>query len=82
MKGLRIRFRPAKEEMFRLVRSLRNKDSIVSSSMDTNQETRHPRAHNVRAISLSSQHVHEVETQKAMLVSLTRHDKWKAGGPL
>ncbi len=36
---------------------------------------------NCKAYILAKQRMYEIETQKAMLISLSRHDKWKAGGP-
>jgi hypothetical protein len=37
---------------------------------------------NLQAYTLAKQRIHEIETQKAMTISLSRHEKWKAGGPL
>lgn len=34
-----------------------------------------------QAYILAKQRVHEIETQKAMMVLLSRHNSWKAGGP-
>lgn len=37
---------------------------------------------NLQAYALAKQRIPEIETQKAMLISMSRHDTWKAGGPL
>jgi hypothetical protein len=37
---------------------------------------------NLQAYTLARQRMHEIETQKAMVVSILRYEKWKAGGPL
>ena len=31
---------------------------------------------------IANQRLQEIETQKAMIASLARHEKWKAGGPV
>jgi hypothetical protein len=36
---------------------------------------------NVQAYRLGNQHAYEIEGVKAMAISMSRHDKWKAGGP-
>ena len=36
---------------------------------------------NVQAYRLGKQHIHEIEGMKAMTISLSRHETWKAGGP-
>ena len=37
---------------------------------------------NLQAYTLAKQRMREIESQKAMLISISRHEKWKAGGPL
>lgn len=37
---------------------------------------------NLRAYMFAKQRINEIETQKAMSILMSRHDKWKAGGPL
>jgi len=37
---------------------------------------------NLQAYTLAKQRMHEIESQKAILISISRHEKWKAGGPL
>jgi len=36
----------------------------------------------VEAFIIESKHTNEVETQKAMVIFLSRHERWKAGGPV
>jgi hypothetical protein len=36
---------------------------------------------NVQAYRLGKQRMHEIEGMKAMTISLSRHETWKAGGP-
>ena len=36
---------------------------------------------NVQAYRLGNQRLHEIEGAKAMAISLSRHEKWTAGGP-
>ena len=40
-----------------------------------------PKPFNVQAYRLGKQHIHEIEGMKAMTISLSRHETWKAGGP-
>jgi len=37
---------------------------------------------NFEAYKSSKQRMLEIDTQKAIIISLSRHEKWKAGGPL
>jgi len=48
------------------------KEEIVSSM--------HP--FRFEAYTSSQQRMHEIDTQKAIIISLSRHERWKAGGPL
>ena len=48
-------------------------------STDDEEQTR---TLNPQAYIISNQRLQEIETQKAMIASLSRHDKWKAGGPV
>ncbi len=36
---------------------------------------------NVQAYILANQRMHEIDATKAMAVSMSHHEKWKAGGP-
>jgi len=59
-----------------------NEDVNASSCTDLNENPRQPETLNSDAYILSNQRMHELETQKAFVTSLSRHDRWKAGGPL
>ena len=56
--------------------------NLQASINRLNQDAEQPKTFNCDAYILANQRMHEIETQKAMLVSLSRHDRWKAGGPL
>lgn len=40
-----------------------------------------PKTFNVQAYRLGNQRAYEIEGVKAMTISMSRHEKWKAGGP-
>ncbi|MDH5375056.1 MAG: hypothetical protein OEW95_04490 [Candidatus Bathyarchaeota archaeon] len=40
-----------------------------------------PKPFNVQAYRLGNQRLNEIEGVKAMAISLSRHEKWTAGGP-
>ena len=66
-----------------LVRSIGNGRFGVSSHTNAGEELTQSNATNAaRARMRVNKRKHEVETQKAMLISLSRHDRWKAGGPV
>ena len=52
----------------------------VNASSDDKEESIRPKS--AEAFIIASRRKNEVETQKAMLASMSRHDRWKAGGPL
>ena len=94
MKG---KFGSAKEKVFRLIGGLRKEGSSVSSltrvstvapyetvnSLTNNSLARgKPKTFNLQAYVLAKQRMHELEGQKAMVILLSRHERWKAGGPL
>ncbi|MDH5374429.1 MAG: hypothetical protein OEZ21_03540 [Candidatus Bathyarchaeota archaeon] len=64
-----------------LTRSSGERELCTSSRVYTDQEPQSS-SYNVQAHMLSNQRAHEIESQKAMTISLSRHEKWKAGGPL
>jgi len=37
--------------------------------------------HSPYAYQLSKKRMHEIETQKALIIKVSRHDTWKTGGP-
>jgi len=64
-----------------LTRSSGKREVCASSRVYADQEPQ-SNSYNVQAHMLSNQRAHEIESQKAMLISMSRHDTWKAGGPL
>jgi len=54
----------------------------ASAPTDADEDLRQPYNFNVQAHIIAGHRKHELESQKAMMVSLSRHDRWKAGGPL
>ncbi len=69
-------------KIFRLIRSVVTRDFDVSSSADADQNQRQQSAFNVQAYMLAKQRMLEVERMKAMLINESRHNSWKAGGPI
>ena len=55
-----------------------SRDSADRSTEDQEQT----KTLNLQAYIIANRRLHEVETEKAMIASLSRHDKWKAGGPV
>ncbi len=60
----------------------RKEDFNVSSPSSYSLAGAQPRTFNTQAYLLAKQRMHEIEGQKAMLILLSRHERWKAGGPL
>lgn len=52
---------------------------IPASKID--QDIKQPKTYNVQAYILGNHRMHEIERQKAMAISISRHTSWKAGGP-
>ena len=46
-----------------------------------NHGSKQPKTFNVQAYLLANQRMHEIEGQKAMVILISRHQSWKAGGP-
>lgn len=69
-------------KMFQLIRSLRNGGLNASTSADANDDPEQPNVLNVRAYLTVRQRMHEIETEKAMILKELRHENWKAGGPV
>ena len=80
MFGLGEKFGTTKKGVFKVfnsIRSLGMKD--LNASLNAGEE---PIQQSVETFINTNKRKHEVETQKAMLISLSRHDVWKAGGPV
>jgi len=71
--------------VFRLLSLNRGFEKLPGAHEETihveNQDMRQRKTFSVQAYILGNQRMHEIETQKAMLISASRHDRWKAGGP-
>ncbi len=75
------------EEFRKLGRIVGNKaaptsSNIFASKNGPNQDVEHTQTFNLRHYIIASQRMHEIEGQKAMLIALSRHERWKAGGPV
>jgi len=73
--------RKAALKVLRLVRGSTNEGPCLSST-GAHQDQRCSETFNTEAYIISNQRMHELETQKAFVTSLSRHERWKAGGPL
>ena len=63
-------------------RFINNKEEFSASPrVSANQDVKRPKDFNVHAHILGIQRMNEIELQKAMIISLSRHEKWTAGGP-
>jgi hypothetical protein len=82
MFGMKERFGSARKVLkaFRLIS--KKEDFPASSGVYPNQDLKRPRTFNLQAYTVGIQRMNEIEFQKAMTISLSRHEKWKAGGPV
>jgi len=79
--GIRGRFGSARK-VLRAFRLISNKEDFYASiDVSANQDSKRPKDFNVYAYIAGIQRMNEIELQKAMTISLSRHEKWKAGGP-
>jgi len=69
-------------KLFRLIRGVRMRDMDASLRMDSNEDQEQTKTFSSDAYLLAKKRKHEIEAQKAMVMFESRHDKWKAGGPL
>jgi len=78
------KFRSPKEKVFKVFRLIRGSGNgaFDLSQSNANQDQRQPETLNPDAYILSNQRMRELETQKAFVISLSRHERWKAGGAL
>ena len=78
------RFSSPKQKVFKVFRLMRgSEDSALNlSQSNANEDQRHPETLNTEAYMISNQRMHELETQKAFVTALSRHERWKAGGPI
>ena len=70
-----------KKGVFKVFSSIR---AIGTGNLDTSSDAKKEpiQQKSAEAFIIANRRKHEVETQKAMLASLSRHDVWKAGGPV
>jgi len=69
-------------KLFRLIRGVRMGDMDVSIRTDSNEDREQTKTFSSDAYLLAKKRMHEIEAQKAMVIFESRHDRWKAGGPL
>jgi len=81
MFGLGERLGSTKKGVFKVFSSIR---AIGIGNLDTSSDAeKEPiQLKSAEAFIIENRRKHEVETQKAMLASMSRHDRWKAGGPV
>lgn len=76
---------PQKNVVLKVSRLLRGSESsdFSSTSCSYIDKDKHPKVVNPQAYLLAKQRMQEIETQKAIAISESRHPRWKgAGGPL
>ena len=78
------KFGSAKQNVFKVFRLIRGigKGDFSASYMDADEKPQQPKTSNVQAYLIGKRRMHEIETQKAMIIVLSRHARWKAGGPV
>lgn len=69
-------------ELFRSSRASRNSVIDVYANTATRGGLREAATFNSHAYMLSSKRMREVEVEKAVMVNVSRHPRWVAGGPL
>jgi len=57
-------------------------DMDASLHTESNEDREQTKTFSSGAHVLAKNRMHEMETQKAILILQSRHDRWKAGGPL
>lgn len=57
------------------------REDIISPYTPANRNLEQPKSINLQAYMSAHQRMHEIETQKAMVILVSRHECWKAGGP-
>jgi len=77
--------RPPKKKaskVFRLFCNLGKGRFSASPRTDADEDLRPPNNFNVQTYIIANQRKHEIETQKAFVIALSRHERGKAGGIL
>jgi len=81
--GIRERFSSPKGKMlklFRLAFSPRDGEFDISSRTTANHDLSQLNTFSTQAYILGKQRMHEIDTQKATVIVVSRHERWKAGG--
>ena len=79
--GIKGRFGSARK-VLKAFKLISNKENFPASlGVSANQDLRRPKIFNVHAHIMGIQRLNEIELQKTMTISLSRHEKWKVGGP-
>jgi len=71
-----------KLKLFRLIQGMRIGDVDASPNTESNEDPEQTKTFNSAAHILAKNRMHEIEALKAMVVLHSRHERWKAGGPL
>ena len=71
-----------KLKLFRLIQGIRMGDMDAFLHTESNEDGEQKKTFNSDAYVLAKKRIHAIEAQKAMVMFESRHDKWKAGGPL
>ena len=69
-------------KLLRLIRGVRMGEMDASIRTDSNEDREQTKTFSSDAYLLAKKRKHEIEARKAMAIFESRHDKWKAGGPL
>jgi hypothetical protein len=78
--GKRGRLGSVKQEILRKFRLTHNPNCDVSACA-SEQEDKKLENFNLRAYLESNRRMHEIETQQAWAITLSGHERWKAGRP-
>jgi len=69
-------------KLLRLIRGVRMGEMDASVHTDSNEDQEQTKTFSSDAYDLSRKRMQEMEAHKAMAIFESRHDRWKAGGPL
>lgn len=69
-------------KLFKLIRGTGMGGMDASLRTDSNEDREQTKTFSSDAYLLAKKRIHEIEAQKAMLIFESRHDNWKAGGPV
>lgn len=78
--GKRSRQVSVKQEILRMLR-LTHSPSCEVSACSPEPEDKRLENFNLRAYMESNRRMHEIETQQALAITLSGHERWKAGRP-